>query len=223
MSTTTPVTVIGKMMARSGLAVELPGQPLVNSPNATTPPGLDPGEFGFAKDTGELFIGSDPSYPLFNEERLQEFPYANIRVLTESSSSVQFIQTTASQLTSVYSSIVLPANTSGATGTTDLAWNASQANIADITYVLVFNNLPNIVRKGKLSVVLTAVSSNVKDERTDVGFEYFNYTYPVAFDNYSAFEFSITTDNAASTLQYQNNTNVDAKLYYIVTTNNLQF
>jgi hypothetical protein len=218
---TTPITITGKMMARTGLAVELPGQPMVNT--SSNPPGLDPGEFGFAKDTGELFIGSDPNYQLFDLERQAEFPYANIRVLTETSSSVAFIKNVASQLQTQFNSIVLPANSSGPTGTTDLVWNAAQINVAEVRYMLCFENVPTAIRKGTFSIVMNQSAGNVLDDRVDVGMDYFGYTDPIAFENLSVFEVAISVNAGVATLTYTNNSNVNAKLYYSVVTFNAQF
>jgi hypothetical protein len=228
MSTTTPVTIIGKLLARTGLLSELPGQPLVSTASQETvtsnPPGLDPGELGFAKDTGDLFIGSDPAYAVFSGTRYAQFPYSNIRVLTESAASVQFIQNVVQTSNTTYSDIVFPANTYGPTGSTEFVWNYTQTNVVTMPYVLVFDNLPSAIRQGTLTIVMTNTDSNIKDERVDVGFSYFDFTFPVAYDNLSAFEFSIVTDtNGNSTLQYQNNTNIDAKVYYQLTTNLIQF
>lgn len=44
-------------------------------------PNLNEGEFGFATDTGELFIGA-PTFP-FVSSRETDFPYKNIQILTE--------------------------------------------------------------------------------------------------------------------------------------------
>jgi hypothetical protein len=228
MSTTTPVTIIGKLLARTGLLSELPGQPLVSTASqetvTTNPPGLDPGELGFAKDTGELFIGSDTAYAVFSGSRYAQFPYSNIRVLTESAASVQFIKNVVQTSNTTYSSIVFPANTYGPTGSTEFVWNYTQSNVVTIQYVLVFENLPSAIRKGTLSLVLTNTESNMTDDRVDVGFDYFDFTFPVAYDNLSAFEFSVITDvNGNSTLQYQNNTSINAKVYYQITNNLIQF
>ena len=228
MSTTTPVTIIGKLLTRIGLLAELPGQPLVNTASqesvATAPPGLDPGELGFAKDTGDLFIGSDTTYAIFSGSRYAQFPYSNVRVLTESAESVQFIQNVVQTSNTSYSSIVLPANTYGPTGSTDFVWNYTQTNVVEIQYVLTFDNLPSALRKGTLQLVLTATDSNISDDRVDVGFSYFDFTFPVAYDNLSAFEFSVITDGEGnSTLQYQNNTAVNANVYYQITNNLIQY
>jgi hypothetical protein len=218
---TTPVTIIGKMEVRTGLAIELPGQPLTGT--SIAPPGLDPGELGFAKDTGELFIGTDPNYPIFDDDRLEEYPYANIQVLTDTQSSIDFIKNVAGQLQNTFSSVVIPANTSGPTGTTDLVWNTPQTNVAEIRYMLCFDNVPTVVRKGTLTVVMNQSEANIQDIRVDVGMEIFNYTDPTPYENYTVFEFSVSVLNGVVTLIGDNTTNTDAKLYYSVLTYNAQF
>jgi hypothetical protein len=218
---TTPITITGKMLARSGLAVELPGQPLVNT--SAIPPGLDPGELGFAKDTGELFIGSDPNYQLFDLNRQSQFPYSNIRVLTETASSVSFIKDVVYQTQTQFSNIMLPANSSGPTGTTDLVWNTAQINVAEVRYMLCFQNVPTAIRKGTLSIAMNQSEATVVDNRVDVGMAYFNYTDPIAYENFSVFEVAMQVNAGVATLTYTNNTNVNARLFYSVVTFNAQY
>lgn len=62
-----PIVQISQIHCRMGLKLDLPD--------------LEPGEFGFTRDTGELFIGTDP---LNNRTRNRNYPpYKNIKVLTE--------------------------------------------------------------------------------------------------------------------------------------------
>lgn len=78
-----PIIQISKIQVRRGTEIELPGAPSNLDPLTFTP-SLDAAEFGFATDTGRLFIGHAPSEGNPNFERT-EFPYQNIEVLTENS------------------------------------------------------------------------------------------------------------------------------------------
>lgn len=78
-----PIIQISKIQVRRGTEIELPGAPSSLDPLTFTP-SLDAAEFGFATDTGRLFIGHDPGEGNPNFERT-EFPYQNIEVLTENS------------------------------------------------------------------------------------------------------------------------------------------
>jgi hypothetical protein len=71
---------ISKIQLRRGLSTDLPGAPTGSPPVPS--PGLDPGELGFATETGQLFIGADTSnFP--NSASRVTFPYQNIEVITE--------------------------------------------------------------------------------------------------------------------------------------------
>jgi hypothetical protein len=74
---------ISKIQMRRGFEIDLPGAPITLNP-PTFNPGLDIGEFGYATDTGRLFIGHDPTTGMPNDKRIQ-FPFENIEVLTENS------------------------------------------------------------------------------------------------------------------------------------------
>lgn len=78
-------TKIAKTLVRRGVEIDLPGAPRSLSP-LTFNQGLDVGEIGFATDTGRLFIGHDPSQGQPNYRRI-EFPYRNIEILTENSTT----------------------------------------------------------------------------------------------------------------------------------------
>lgn len=210
-----------KLIARQGLAIELPGQPL--SVLAPTPQGLDTGEFALAVDTGDVFIGSSPNYEIFDNARLAVYPYANIHVLTESSSSVDFIKTVIGQTQTQYSSIVLSANTNAAIGTTDLVWNTAQTNVAEVKYMLCFENVPTAVRKGTVSIAMNQAEASTSDVRADVGFDYFSYSDPNAYENFTVFEFAVSVSNGIATMTYANNSSFNVKLYYSVVSFNAQF
>jgi hypothetical protein len=205
-----------QIQVRQGLAIDLPGQPLTGLD--TIPQGLNPGELALAVDTGDVFIGSNTSYQLFDNARLNSYPYSNIRILTESDASIQFIQTVISQTQTQLNSVVLSASTTAPVGTTDLVWNTTQTNVAQIQYMLCFENVPTAVRNGKVSVTMNQSEASVLDERVDVGFDYFDYTDPNAYENFSAFEFSVSVTNGVATLQYANNSSFNARLYYSVVT-----
>lgn len=210
-----------KLIARQGLAIELPGQPL--SELAPTPLGLDSGEFALTVDTGDVYIGSSPNYQIFSNDRLAVYPYANIHVLTESESSVEFIKTVVSQAQTQYSTIVLSANTTAPVGTTDLVWNTAQTNVAEVRYMLCFENVPTAVRKGTVSIAMSQSAASTSDDRADVGFDYFNYSDPIAYENFTAFEFAVSVTNGIATMTYANNSSFNAKLYYSVVSYNAQF
>ena len=74
---------ISKIQMRRGGELDLPGKPRTTSP-LVFEPGLDIGEFGYAVDTGRLFLGHSPNYGNPNYKRIQ-FPYENLEVLTEAS------------------------------------------------------------------------------------------------------------------------------------------
>lgn len=78
-------TKIAKTLVRRGVEIDLPGAPRSLSP-LTFNQGLDVGEIGFSTDTGRLFIGHDPSQGQPNYRRT-DFPYRNIEVLTENSTT----------------------------------------------------------------------------------------------------------------------------------------
>lgn len=77
---------VSKIQMRRGPEVDLPGAPTSLSP-LVFEDGLDVGEFGYAIDTGRLFIGHDPAIGSPNYDRT-EFPYRNIEILTENSENV---------------------------------------------------------------------------------------------------------------------------------------
>jgi hypothetical protein len=210
-----------KLIARQGLAIELPGQPL--SSLAPTPVGLDAGELGLTVDTGDLFIGLDPNYQIFGAARLAVYPYANIRVLTESASSVEFIQNIIGQTQTQFSTIIASANTNAPVGTTDLVWNTAQTNVAEIRYMLCFENVPTAVRKGTISIAMNQSAASITDDRVDVGFEFFSYTDPIAYENDTVFEFAVSTSAGVATMTYANNSSFNVKLYYSVVSFNAQF
>lgn len=74
---------VSKIQMRRGAEIDLPGQPTNLAP-LTFEPGLDVGEFGYAIDSGRLFIGHDPAIGNPNYNRTA-FPYQNIEILTENS------------------------------------------------------------------------------------------------------------------------------------------
>jgi hypothetical protein len=221
MSSVTLPTGPFEIIVRQGRAIDLPGQPLTSLD--AIPPGLNPGELALAVDTGELFIGSDPNYQIFDNTRLNKYPYANIRVLTESASSVAFIQNIVSNSQTALNTIVVAANNTAPVGTTDLVWNASQTNVAEIRYMLCFENVPTAIRKGTLSITMNQSEASISDDRVDVGFDYFQYTDPVAYENNTVFEFAVSMSNGVGTLTYSNNSSFRVKLYYSVVTYNAQF
>lgn len=71
---------------RRGPQEDLPGAPL-NLTIPTFSESLGEAEFGYATDTGRLFIGSIPSSGQINFNRIT-FPYQNLEILTERSSTV---------------------------------------------------------------------------------------------------------------------------------------
>lgn len=77
---------ITRIQIRRGPEADLPGAPTNISPLAFSE-GLGVGEFGFASDTGRLFIGHDPSVGQPNYNRV-ELPWRNIEVLTENSGTL---------------------------------------------------------------------------------------------------------------------------------------
>jgi hypothetical protein len=210
-----------KLIARQGLAIELPGQPL--SSLAPIPAGLDSGEFGLTVDTGDLFIGLNPNYQIFGAARLALYPYANIRVLTESAASVEFIENIVGQSQTQFSTIVVSANTTAPVGTTDLVWNTTQTNVAEIRYMLCFDNVPTAVRKGTVSLAMNESEAAITDNRTDIGFDFFSYTDPIAYENDTVFEFAVSVSGGVATLTYANNSSFNVKLYYSVVSFNAQF
>jgi hypothetical protein len=74
-----------KTQIRRGLSFDLPGEPLTLDPLVFSP-GLAVGELILGVDNGRLFIGHEPFFGQLNYNRT-EFPYRNIEVLTENSSS----------------------------------------------------------------------------------------------------------------------------------------
>jgi hypothetical protein len=210
-----------KLIARQGLAIELPGQPL--SSLAPTPLGLNSGEFALAVDTGDVYIGSNPNYRIFSDARYDVYPYANIHVLTESESSVKFIESVIYQEQTQFNTIVVTANTTAPIGTTDLVWNVAQTNVAEIQYMLCFDGVPSAVRKGTVTVVMNQTEGKTHDHRTDVGFSYFGYTDPVPYENDTVFEFGVSVSNGIATMTYANNSSFNVKLYYSVVNFNAQF
>jgi hypothetical protein len=205
-----------KLEVRQGLQVELPGQPI--SPGANTPLGLDSGEIALAIDTGDVYIGSNPSYVIFDSTRLAEFPYANIHILTESANSVAFIQNAVSNQQR-YTTTTFAANSSG---DTVLSWITSVNNIVEVSYMLCFSNLTTAVRRGNLTIVMNSTAGVITDNRTDIGFTVFDYT-DLTDTGLTAFEFSIQVVNGVATLQYTNATSYPAMLYYFVTNLNATY
>jgi hypothetical protein len=65
--------------------------------------------------------------------------------------------------------------------------------------------------------------ASISDDRVDVGFDYFQYTDPVAYENNTVFEFAVSMSNGVGTLTYSNNSSFRVKLYYSVVTYNAQF
>jgi hypothetical protein len=210
-----------KLIARQGLAIELPGQPI--SSLAPIPVGLDSGELGLTVDTGDLFIGLDPNYQIFGADRLALYPYANIRVLTESAASVAFIQNIVGQTQTQFSTIVAAANTNAPVGTTDLVWDTTQTNVAEVRYMLSFENVPTAIRKGTVSITMNQTTASVLDDRVDVGFDYFSYSDPVAYENDTVFEFAVSVNAGIATMTFANNSSFNVKLYYSVISFNAQF
>jgi hypothetical protein len=76
-----PVSMFAKIKIRRGLQLDLPD--------------LDKAEFGFATDTGEVFIGA-PDYPPLEGygrgEINEAFPYRNIRIITDSYDQSQYLK-----------------------------------------------------------------------------------------------------------------------------------
>ena len=69
-----PATLFSKIKIRRGLKTDLPD--------------LDKAEFGYATDSGGVFIGAPDYSPLQGKgrgEANEEFPYKNIRLITDSS------------------------------------------------------------------------------------------------------------------------------------------
>jgi hypothetical protein len=60
---------------------------VLNGPASALPVALDSGEFGFAKDQGRLFLGSNPVVGQPQYQRTA-FPYQNIEVLTENATDL---------------------------------------------------------------------------------------------------------------------------------------
>jgi hypothetical protein len=210
-----------KLIARQGLAIELPGQPL--SSLAPTPLGLNSGEFALTVDTGDVYIGSNPNYRIFSDARYDRYPYANIHVLTESERSVLFIEDVFKLAQTQYSSIIVTSNTTAPIGTTDLVWDVATNNVAEVQYMLCFDGVPTAVRKGKVTIVMNQTEGKTHDSRTDVGFSYFGYTDPVPYENDTVFEFGVSVSNGIATMTYANNSSFNVKLYYLVVNLNAQF
>jgi hypothetical protein len=78
---------ISKIKVRRNVHTLLPGAPTIPGNAGTLTPGLDAGEFGFATDTGGLFIGAGSSFPQTSART--DFPYQNLEVLTEASPLTQ--------------------------------------------------------------------------------------------------------------------------------------
>lgn len=74
---------ITKIQIRRGPEADLPGAPTSLDPLIFSQ-ALESGEFGFASDTGRLFIGHDPQVGQANYAR-PVFPFQNVEVLTENS------------------------------------------------------------------------------------------------------------------------------------------
>jgi hypothetical protein len=112
---------ISKIQMRRGFEIDLPGAPITLNP-PTFNPGLDVGEFGYAIDSGRLFIGHDPTTGMPNDERIQ-FPFQNVEVLTENSGNTLrrihegfhrfigsggFFQSTLSKVASAWTDVLVP-------------------------------------------------------------------------------------------------------------------
>jgi hypothetical protein len=155
---------ITKIQLRRGLASDLPGAPITNSPLVFAP-GLDEGELGYTTNTGRLFVGigtNSPTIGMPNYNR-QIFPYRNIEVLTENSPpSVVFAGAFSDNQVAYIQSIALTQSTSFQTlqvtnATTGLAQNfqidvtgvGANANI----YYFMFDGSNNPIRQGRLTVL----------------------------------------------------------------------
>jgi hypothetical protein len=79
------ITQKSKTQIRRGLSFDLPGEPLTLDPLVFSA-GLAVGELSLGVDNGRLFIGHEPFFGQPNYNRT-EFPYRNIEVLTENSST----------------------------------------------------------------------------------------------------------------------------------------
>lgn len=80
-----PTIQVSQIVLRSGPSADLPGAPSSLSPLTFTE-GLLAGEMAFMTDTGAIYIGHSPTSGMPNYNRTT-FPYRNIEVLTETSTS----------------------------------------------------------------------------------------------------------------------------------------
>ena len=76
---------ISKIKLRRGPEQDLPGKPISLDPPKFEP-GLEDAEIAFTVDSGRLFIGHSPNQSQPNYKRT-EFPFQNIEILTEASTS----------------------------------------------------------------------------------------------------------------------------------------
>lgn len=227
-----PVIEIAKIQMRRGPEIDMPGKALTTSPLVFEEP-LDVGEFGYATDTGRLFIGHSPTNGQPNYARTT-FPYQNVEVLTEASTDT--LRNIFSFLNSdigtsgFYKSVLTPQTDwtdviAQRTGRAPFAYRfAGERLLTSIDYYILTNDAdPTPVRTGLLRAMSDPNSNDALLRDDSLSARRVDLTTPEAVDPNRAYEnveFRITQQGTGSNksfrFQYINNLDVPVTMYFSV-------